>query len=632
MNLNKWIRSSFRHRLFAATMVSVLLPVLLCSVLVFTVSLRQSRLFLREHAESDLSDVADAVTGFSRDLSEAQDFLQKSTLVRSTLRYEAWNSNALYSVLLKKTHSLRRYADFSILDKNGTVRFTTASASPAAPETLPLDWGILRLAREHHRMTVNEASASAEDTGSAAAQLSDQPNGSAAAGNSPPSLHSAENYVTGAGEDGGLEQAVLLTSYDGEELGYILIRSSIDQMSALLTGTYSAGSDVFLLDSSWRLIYSSQRPADDVLINRLRSAYLRSEADESRPYDLDPAGSYTNSYNYTVAGIAPSGITAVLQQPKLFTTAVTRTLILISVSIALTGLLLGLFTTWKLSRHISEPILDLDRAMKQAMNGDYSVRIASSRTDEMGHLTRSFNHMLEEHALNLRRSVKRQKELNETQIRMLQAQLNPHFLYNTLDTLKWLGVSHGVPDIAALSTSLAALLRASISDSRLITLDEELDLVERYLSIQSIRFEDRFTCEIDVDERFRSCLIPKLVLQPVVENAVVHGVADMDEGYIKITAEEKFEDASRHVLVLTVSDNGTGMPAETLNVINSGGSLKPRGHLGCYNVGKIIRLYYGESYGLYAASSPGRGTVITLRLPLKISDPAGETGPHIYPE
>lgn len=596
MNLNNWIRSSFRHRLFAATMISVLLPVLLCSILVFTVSLRQSRLFLREHAESDLSDVSAAVTGFSRDLSEAEDFLQKSTLVRSTLRCETWNSGALYSVLLKKTHSIRRYADFSILDRSGTVRFTTASASPAVSESLPLDWGILRLAWEYRHKT------------------------------------GAETIVTGAGEDGGLDQAVLLTSYDGEELGYILIHSSIDQMASLLTGTYSDGNDVFLLDSSWRLIYSSRRPADDNLINRLRSAYLRSGADGNRPYELDPAESYSGSYNYTFTNIDPTGITAVLQQPKLFTTAVTQTFIFISVSIALTGLLLGLFTTWKLSRLISEPVLDLDRAMKQAMNGDYSVRIDSSRTDEMGHLARSFNHMLKEHALNLERSVQRQKELNETQIRMLQAQLNPHFLYNTLDTVKWLGVSHGVPDIAALSTSLAALLRASISDSRLITLDEELDLVERYLAIQSIRFEDRFTCEIDVDERFRSCLIPKLVLQPVVENAVVHGVADMDEGYIKITAEEKFEDASRHVLVLTVSDNGTGMPPETLNIINSGSSLKPRGHLGCYNVGKIIRLYYGEAYGLYAASTAGRGTVITLRLPLETPDPAVDPAAHIYPQ
>ena len=183
--------------------------------------------------------------------------------------------------------------------------------------------------------------------------------------------------------------------------------------------------------------------------------------------------------------------------------------------------------------------------------------------------------------------------------------------------MEWEPVAHHVPDVASLSTSLAALLRAGISDSRLITLDEELDLVDRYLAIQSIRFEDRFTCEIDVDERFRGCLIPKLVLQPVVENAVVHGVANKDEGYIKITAEERFEDASRHVLVLTVSDNGAGMPEDILRIINSGGSLKPRGHLGCYNVGRIIRLYYGESYGLFAASKKGVGTTITLRLPME---------------
>lgn len=145
--------------------------------------------------------------------------------------------------------------------------------------------------------------------------------------------------------------------------------------------------------------------------------------------------------------------------------------------------------------------------------------------------------MVEECEQNLKRSVERQKELNDTRIRMMQAQLNPHFLYNTLDSMKWMGVSHGVPQVATLAEDLAQILRASISGAEFVTLGQELELLERYIDIQLIRFEDRFACEIEVDDALTSCMVPKLVLQPIVENAVIHGVRDMDDGYIKIWAE-----------------------------------------------------------------------------------------------
>ena len=143
-------------------------------------------------------------------------------------------------------------------------------------------------------------------------------------------------------------------------------------------------------------------------------------------------------------------------------------------------------------------------------------------------------------------------------------------------------------------------------------LEEELELIGRYLAIQEVRFGDRFVCELDVDERFQHCVVPKLILQPLVENAIIHGVADSDEGFIKLWAEEDAEG----YLLLKVSDNGSGIPPEVLERLNSH-ELIPGGHLGLNNVDRIVRLSYGESCGLSAYPNEGGGSCVQLRLPMQ---------------
>ena len=220
-----------------------------------------------------------------------------------------------------------------------------------------------------------------------------------------------------------------------------------------------------------------------------------------------------------------------------------------------------------------------------------------------------------EYRQNLEHSVQREREINELQLSMMQAQLNPHFLYNTLDSVKWLGVTNHVPQVASMATNLAALLRAGISGDKFITLEEELELLEKYLDIQSLRFEDRFAWETDVDERFQHCIVPKLITQPLVENAIIHGVADMDDGYVKLTAREE-----NGTLVLSVQDNGEGIPQEILDRLNSPDREMPAGHLGLRNVDRIVRLYYGEEYGISASAAPGEGSCVELRLPMKMKE------------
>ena len=141
---------------------------------------------------------------------------------------------------------------------------------------------------------------------------------------------------------------------------------------------------------------------------------------------------------------------------------------------------------------------------------------------------------------------------------------------------------------------------------------DELELVDRYIDIQSLRFEDRFTCEIDVPDRLQSCLVPKLVLQPLVENAIIHGVVDREDGYIKLQAEEQEGD-----LLLSVYDNGCGIPPDVLARLNSKDQKIPGEHLGLFNVSSIIRLHFGEKYGISAETTPGDGSCVRLLLPIQ---------------
>lgn len=326
-------------------------------------------------------------------------------------------------------------------------------------------------------------------------------------------------------------------------------------------------------------------------------------------------------YRFFARSHETAGLVLVLQQPRAFTPLVMGAIYLTGALMGALCLVLGLLSAWILSRYLSQPVHQLDEAMGEVERGHLNVRLETDRSDELGRLAGRFNHMAEEYLANLDRSVQRQRELNEARLRMMQAQLNPHFLYNTLDAVKWLGMAHQAPEVAGLATDLAAILRSSISGDEVVTLEEELELVDRYVNIQTIRFGDRFTCEVDVAERYQSCLVPKLALQPLVENAILHGVADREDGYIKIWAGEE-ED----MLLLYVSDNGCGIPTEVLERLNSGPRQLPDGHLGLFNVDSILRLRYGEACGLSARSTPGEGSCVWLRMPLKRKEKAHAEG------
>lgn len=559
MRLKNWIRRSFRNRTFATILVATLLPLLLCDVVMMQVIVART-----EHTQTRQGrDALDTLTARFTDTAalcgDTAETLAVSTITRSALRRTGEDSRLLYQFLYRQAAQLRPYADAAIYDAGGVCLYTTDAALPAAP--LDTDWGALYAARR-------------------------------------------SDGTVFLSSDKGLLAARAVTGYGGQLLGYVTVRMESSGFARLFDGVMAPADDLLVLDSTWRTVYYTRTVQAGGTVASLRSQLLAGQKLTGDEGD--------DCMFYTAEG--PGGFTLLLQQPRIYTGRVLRSLYLVGGALGFLCLVLCAVAAWWLSRSLSRPVNALDDAMRQVEQGDYDVQLYLDSPDELGRLAASFNRMTEEYRQNLKRSVQRQRELNETQLRMLQAQLNPHFLYNTLDCMKWLGVANHVPQIADMSTDLAALLRAGISGSELIPLEDELELVRQYLNIQEIRFEDRFVCEIDVDERFQHCIVPKMVLQPLVENAIIHGVADLEEGYIKLWAEADGGD-----LLLRVSDNGRGIAPEVLARLEQHQDI-PGGHLGLTNVDHIIRLYYGADYGLSASSDGKTGSCVTLRLPMKKGD------------
>ena len=289
--------------------------------------------------------------------------------------------------------------------------------------------------------------------------------------------------------------------------------------------------------------------------------------------------------------------------------------------------LFGVTASYFLSHSISRPIIQLTSFMQKAESGDLLNRYIGERHDEVGMLGRSFNRMLTEINKLLSLTEKQEKLKREAELRSLQAHIRPHFLYNTLDTIHWMARKRGAEDVAELVESLSRLFRLGLSKgSDSITLAEELEHVESYLKIQKTRYRDKLNYSFTIDSSITHYSVLKLILQPLVENAIYHGIKERrGSGHIAIEAEIVGDK-----IVLRVSDDGIGMTEDTLKKIRA--SLDAVGHsivenedtslggkqhgYGLLNVHERIRLTFGNDYGLTIESKYGEGTTATLVHPL----------------
>ena len=264
-----------------------------------------------------------------------------------------------------------------------------------------------------------------------------------------------------------------------------------------------------------------------------------------------------------------------------------------------------------ISTSITRPIKALENTMHLVEQGDISIRCDVAQKNEIGHLSKTFNSMLSELGRLMQDVVQGEEEKRKSEIMALQAQINPHFLYNTLDSIIWMSAAGKNDEVVEMTSALAELFRTSISQgSSLVELCVEVQNIESYLTIQKRRYKDKLTYAVDVPETLLRYMTPKLILQPIVENAVYHGIKpSLAGGHIQISVRTEGD-----ALLLVIEDSGVGMTDEQLADILSPREKDSRG-IGVNNVHNRIQLVFGQDYGLSYARREGGGTVVTMTLP-----------------
>lgn len=267
-----------------------------------------------------------------------------------------------------------------------------------------------------------------------------------------------------------------------------------------------------------------------------------------------------------------------------------------------------------ISDKISNPIKRLDGSVREIESGNLDVEIVPSGSYEVEHLGKSIKNMLGRIKVLMSDLVAEHNAKRKSEFDTLQSQINPHFLYNTLDIIVWMIENENSDKAVSIVTALAKFFRISLSKGKnIITVKDEVEHVRNYLMIQNMRFKNRFEYSIDVDEEVLSYSSLKLMLQPLVENAIYHGMEFMDgDGEIDVKVFK--EDDS---LYFTITDNGLGMSEDMVEALLSKDFVpsKKGSGIGVKNVNERIKLYFGNEYGLKVESEPDEGTKITIHLP-----------------
>lgn len=276
----------------------------------------------------------------------------------------------------------------------------------------------------------------------------------------------------------------------------------------------------------------------------------------------------------------------------------------------------------RLYKEVVYPIYILSEKMHQIEKGEIGIEIASDRNDEIGYVFGAFNRMSRQIHYLVNCVYKEQLALKSAELKMLQTQINPHFLYNTLEMINWKSRMCGANEVSEMIEALSGIMEVNIDrrEDPFLTIGEEMDYLKNYVFLLQKRFGDRIGFVLNAEPGLMDYKIPRLLLQPLVENALTHGIEPLGQGCVTV---EVWEDGEG--IRIAIRDNGAGMTSERLVLINQQLQMpdkvcmedheSKRGHIGVINVQRRIKLVYGEKYGLSVESEEGKGTCITLRLP-----------------
>ena len=407
-----------------------------------------------------------------------------------------------------------------------------------------------------------------------------------------------------------LSRGIRDRSGSGEKEGVFFIDLNYSAISELCDqSTVGTKGYAFILDAKGNIVY---HPQQQQLYNELQTENISLIMDTDE--DTVLTGTGNDGKLYSISRSEKTGWTVVdctnVKELLSKSRQAQSVYVLTAIILVIVALLFSRF----MARSITLPIQKLRDSMKKVQEGDFSVSdVVVDSKNEIGSLTKSFDVMTHRIHELMEQNVHEQEEKRKSELKALQSQINPHFLYNTLDSIIWMAEGKKNEEVVLMTASLARLLRQSISnEDEVVPIANEVEYARGYLTIQKMRYKDKLEFQIEVDSSILYIPLIKLVLQPIIENAIYHGLKYKEsKGLLIVKGFMKDGNA-----VLQVIDDGVGMDEETLAHIYDKHKVNYHSNgVGVYNVQKRLKLYYGEDYGITYTSELGKGTTATITIP-----------------
>ena len=394
-------------------------------------------------------------------------------------------------------------------------------------------------------------------------------------------------------------------------LGVVVVDVRVDDLKQISQVGMMFNGKLALLDENNQILYVEDEETSKDDMDSLQDLFTdMSMGDGAEENSINKAGYLISSMSLDIAGWK---IVGMVSQEMIYgkINTIRNMMLFVSVICICLSVMLAIWV----SKGISKPILQIRSAMKKVEKGDLKIHTHINQKDEIGELAGSFNHMVDK----LNELVKQQKENQQklllSELNALQAQINPHFLYNTLDSINWMARAGQIDQVSDMINSLSIFFRISLSKGKtFITVEEELRHVENYILIQKKRYERYLDYEISVPKHLYQYQCIKMILQPLVENSIYHGIKEKEEkGTISITAKEE-----NNAILFYVTDTGQGMTKEKMmelqQMMQEGREYDANAY-GIINVQRRIQTYFGKEYGLHFQSVLGKGTEVIVTIP-----------------
>lgn len=576
-SLQSWINSSLRNRLFTAISLLTVSLLLLQGMSLSRTSSRTIEELIQNSASTTLRLVRQNLEFFIDEMSYVPNDLEQDPTFMFLLENPDINRKELTAILLRYISRRTRLLSITLYPENSGILSTTYTFDIQESNIRQSNWF-----------------RKAEETGHPQLIYMDVKDFSESDGMPREGKTQYISLVHPLNDRNGRLKGTLVISLDYFRVFEEIIRNLPVQ----------EGRRILLFNQKGNLLFPALAEFSPEMIGQI----IRAQGEGHLEQNLEDERFW---YSYSTS---TDGIILLEEIRKKELMAPVRTIRELFIAILITSVLATLIVSSFLSYRITSPLKGLEKEMQQFEDKQFELSVLTGRADEVGSLERTFNRMILRMREYQSQLLKNQEEKRQAELSALQSQIRPHFLYNTLDSVKWMAMIQGSESIVEVISSLTGLLRNSINrDEELIPLFREIENINHFISIHNIRFENRFTMKIGVDKECNSCLIPKLLLQPLVENSLFHAFGE-NGGQITIRCTRESDS-----VVCRIMDNGKGFSDDLLKCWHDDRPFTASGNgISLINIRDRIRLYYGEQSKLLLSNLPEGGALCTIIFPKEV--------------